>query len=183
MYVQWAHLSALVFAILAASCAGGPAAAEQNKGRRSAYLSRNWHYDVIITKEGTRSEGRIGRLSYRGFEIDGYFDTVVTAYGCYVFRRRSQLWGFGGYRSIELPAEPREIKESFSAADAERGWYFGALYERKRGTPESWLCISREGALPGGEDIEAWIYPEDIADFVESFSLEIRLPTAEPKRR
>lgn len=127
--------------------------------------SAGWKYEIEITKPGTKSEGKLGRLYYKGEEIGSYFRIIVVGNRRYTFEKRRFEWNFGGYRE-EIEAELPESKSDLRIADAEleRGWYTARLDRRRIGTPASWVWVKRG-------DLEAFVNPEKIEALARIYAI------------
>lgn len=109
-----------------------------------------WEYRLVVTGEGTRSEGRIGHLLYDGVDIGSRFGTIIISGTLYRYRERVHPWDSSGYIEDEdaFRAFRKEhgIRGLMNKAMRDRGWYTGG--DRKWGTPRSWVYV-RSGALDG----------------------------------
>lgn len=99
-----------------------------------------WSYRGEITSKGTRSEGFVGDLSYRGTHVPAKLSQIVTPIGEYKYDASSGvLWAHKGWlKTQNLPTAP-ESSVAFDASKPEEAhWYQDG---KRRGTPGSWVYL------------------------------------------
>ena len=130
----------------------------------------NWEYEIEITNPGTKSEGKVGYLFYRGKEIKGYFEYIIIENTRYSYHVPVVPWDFNGYRKDEDYIHRERFSNSaLSRQDIGKGWYLEGFQQKKRRTPASWVWIKNDR-------IEAFVDPENIDAFIEAFGLRPLLP-------
>lgn len=132
---------------------------------------QNWVYTVRAGSRATEADPRFGALRYRDNVLGSYFSSLVISESRFDFMIRYPEEPFRGYRR-DLDFEPPEqhSEEVFTRRDHNRGWYFAALDQRKRDTPDWWIWVRRE-------NLEAFINPDRIDEFVGQYRLGEITPT------
>lgn len=151
--------SILITALLPLA-AGGQGEGASDPGKATGEGRRLWvDYDVALSHAGSRSEGRNHSLAINGTIVPDVFDLVYAGEVLYRFTVKTQVWGDAGYRrDPEAPAPFGESDERIGGSDWERGWYRGG--DRKRGTPRSWVYVTRDGE-------SFFVSPDEIHRLVE----------------
>ena len=146
----------------------------------------DWVYTVRSGARRASEDLLYGELRYRGSVLPSYFSSVVIGTSRFNYSIRTPVEPFRGYRrdlDFELPADAAEYTDAAEYADAaepgpendtvdlftrrdrNRGWYFGALHQRRRETPSWWIWVRRE-------NLEAFLDPNRIEEFVRRYHLE-----------
>ncbi|MBN1797104.1 MAG: hypothetical protein JW822_00910 [Spirochaetales bacterium] len=103
-----------------------------------------WEYKIIITNPGTKSEGRLGLLLYKGTDIGGYFETVIIGTYKFFYCISERPWDDAGYFQVgDFTASNTEIEQSIQPAELEKGWYSASYSDRKKNTPAHWVFVTR----------------------------------------
>jgi hypothetical protein len=125
-----------------------------------------WLYQEEVTRKGTRSEGVIGHLYYKGRELEGFFTSIAIGKSKYDFVKRTHMWDFGGYKLDKTFSPPKTSgNQTVSEEELTRGWYYAPLSGRKQETPEDWVWVQRG-------DLRVFIDPEQLGRFIEKHELE-----------
>lgn len=124
-----------------------------------------WKYRVDFTKPGTENGGRSGHLFYRGWELAGYFSTVIIGETKYDYTIQIDPSDFGGYAKDPAYSPPPSTDLlRLEDEEKERGWYFAPADRRRADTPADWIWVKRE-------NLQAFVDPDRLYRFLNKYEL------------
>jgi hypothetical protein len=135
--------------------------------RKLVEINSRWTQLIITTNPGSRSEGVTSKLLFDDETITPWFDVIVIGSTRFEFVIGANLWDFKGYDRMVGDVRFESALDRIHSEDMERGWYPGSLIDRKAGTPDSWIWVSRG-------DTEMFLDPERIEEAVQVHHLSIR---------
>ncbi len=168
----------LVLFGFAAGCASPPPPAEQpppavaepvqplpSPPEPAPVDEHRWLSRIFITDPGTPHQGEMGYLFYNDELVEGWFDAMQVGQQRYLFHDRMRTWQAGGYLP-DAKYRPKHPAVAGAVADGElrQGWYASDPLQRKDGTPDFWIHVSR-GTLA------AWLDPRQMTAFADSHGI------------
>ncbi len=147
-------------------------AAETEMSEADVSLPSVWEYQVEITMEGSRSEGRIGHLFYMGTEIGPWFDYIIINGTGLEYIPMQNIWDRSGYRKITRNScysivTDISLQHNYEITDEEltKGWYEAVADEKHSGTPSEWVqCKSGE--------LYFWADPARLNEIAETMGID-----------